>query len=902
MPAKSKPQQRLFGMVRAHQKAEPSHPPAIVKSVASSIKPPGASNLASNFARTKHDKLPNKKDDRERKEKKAHSELAKTRHLSTLYAARGKVDSGGVLGTVYPNRVPKQAGFIDLGALGRPGLSAVTGCESSDSNLASVPASPNKRQILDSTRLKAAGVIRDFFPFLLPDGSKLEGRDKTAAVPGMQPPMSPNMQSPQSSSFAMPQAMAGMQQFLQPPSGKPQMAGFGPMQIGLPAGGQKAPSFPGAGSAIAANPIDSNGGLDPVNNTIDGNHATGVAKGFKVASWSQDKTVESELREVVASQHPTLPTEGVMGLLTSLGMTTGRDGERLLSTMRDKQASQGSCESSDSTVFVASTLLNASQLREKISGCETSHSSQAPAKSLCGSSQLFEKLAAPKPGTPQYEALVRAHDARNQATRDRDILNDDGATPPWTVGNKPSPDQMGGAYQSAAAARAAAAGIGSPAAPSPTATAKSTRRGKGRGKGGGRGGRGRSRPSQVAGSGSGTTSPGSGAASKPSNITGPTPTIASSGGPAPVKPPAAQQPAPPLAALLGGAAPNTLGQAGNIVNAAKAPSQMGQAGNIVNAAKAPSQMGQAGNIVSSAKAPGTLGQAGNIANAASAPSPLGQAGSMVNSATPLPSPAGMAGAASMTQPSTTGGAPQRKPAAPMASLPGEVRPAPVGPQRQPAPQIASLPDEVKPAPAGPVRQSSPIAGLPDEVQPIQAPGREPVSPTFQANRPPTPTAPGAAARRGAPTPGAGAVGAAPTPGMSRAPAGPAAPPASPSFGSQMAQHYQGGATPQPMFGGGKPPALGGAMDLLSGAAPTGTPPKPTVGAPVPPPGGPSTATPPMPPTAKPGGLGASAAALTPKPPGMTTPPPTPNKPPLTGFSAAQPDQGLEKLIGKPGGA
>ena len=71
-------------------------------------------------------------------------------------------------------------------------------------------------------------------------------------------------------------------------------------QVGLPAGGVKATPFPGTGSSPAVNPIDANGGLDPAGLTVDGNHAQGVAKGFKVVGWLEDKAVAQGLREVTA--------------------------------------------------------------------------------------------------------------------------------------------------------------------------------------------------------------------------------------------------------------------------------------------------------------------------------------------------------------------------------------------------------------------------------------------------------------------------------------------------------------------------------------------------------------------------------------------------------------------------
>lgn len=57
MPAKSKSQQRLFGMVHAYQKGKLKSPPASVKRIASNI----SEEDASHFAETKHEGLPEKR-------------------------------------------------------------------------------------------------------------------------------------------------------------------------------------------------------------------------------------------------------------------------------------------------------------------------------------------------------------------------------------------------------------------------------------------------------------------------------------------------------------------------------------------------------------------------------------------------------------------------------------------------------------------------------------------------------------------------------------------------------------------------------------------------------------------------------------------------------------------------
>ena len=58
MPAKSKAQQRLFGMVHAYQKGKLKHAPASVRRIAKHI----SKEDARHFAETKHDDLPERKE------------------------------------------------------------------------------------------------------------------------------------------------------------------------------------------------------------------------------------------------------------------------------------------------------------------------------------------------------------------------------------------------------------------------------------------------------------------------------------------------------------------------------------------------------------------------------------------------------------------------------------------------------------------------------------------------------------------------------------------------------------------------------------------------------------------------------------------------------------------------
>ncbi|MFN3152916.1 DUF5661 family protein [Bremerella sp.] len=88
------------------------------------------------------------------------------------------------------------------------------------------------------------------------------------------------------------EAQQQMQAFL---PGQPLQAGQGVPQTGLDgpmaqdaqtadAGVGRATAVPGMEGTAAANPIDMHGGLDPRGLALDGNHAAGVQKGFKIAS------------------------------------------------------------------------------------------------------------------------------------------------------------------------------------------------------------------------------------------------------------------------------------------------------------------------------------------------------------------------------------------------------------------------------------------------------------------------------------------------------------------------------------------------------------------------------------------------------------------------------------------
>ena len=138
-------------------------------------------------------------------------------------------------------------------------------------------------QAITAKHIKAAMAMRPFRPFHLPSGALLEPHSailEKIAVVLPQPPALP-LQQP---AVPLQQAQGAMQQFLPGTAGAMRpAAGSGLQGTGLPVGGQPATPVSGLAGSAASNPIDMHGGLDATGGTLDGNHAAGVAKGFKMA-------------------------------------------------------------------------------------------------------------------------------------------------------------------------------------------------------------------------------------------------------------------------------------------------------------------------------------------------------------------------------------------------------------------------------------------------------------------------------------------------------------------------------------------------------------------------------------------------------------------------------------------
>lgn len=101
---------------------------------------------------------------------------------------------------------------------------------------------------------------------------KYAGLSATAA-PGI--PKLYNVNMPQAPSLSQPQTPPVA------PRGQPHIMGTGIPQTGLPPARVNATPLPGAPGGVASNPIERHGGLGPAG-TVDGNHAAGIRKGFKM--------------------------------------------------------------------------------------------------------------------------------------------------------------------------------------------------------------------------------------------------------------------------------------------------------------------------------------------------------------------------------------------------------------------------------------------------------------------------------------------------------------------------------------------------------------------------------------------------------------------------------------------
>lgn len=153
---------------------------------------------------------------------------------------------------------------------------------------------------------------------LTPPTSPMQATARPAAPLAMQPPtappqLQPQMQYPQSAVTNINQAHATMQQFLPPPP----TAGQGSPQVGLDGPSDtRAAAMPGTPGHAATNVIDQQGGLDPRGQTVDGNNAAGVAKGFKMAESTHTRDtgtydVDSLIKLLQASPTESVPLSDV---------------------------------------------------------------------------------------------------------------------------------------------------------------------------------------------------------------------------------------------------------------------------------------------------------------------------------------------------------------------------------------------------------------------------------------------------------------------------------------------------------------------------------------------------------------------------------------------------------------
>ena len=214
-------------------------------------------------------------------------------------------------------------------------------------------------EVLSGTGHKLAAAQREFWSFVLPDGSQLTPQQRSERVKQAFASQFTAGQTPTSAAVPLSQAQQTMQGFMggtpyQAGQGTPYQAGQGPLDVGLDRPHDtKAKAMPGMSGHAATNIIDRQGGLDPRGMTVDGNNAAGVAKGFK------------------------------MGSAETPGPTVG---DLLLAAAESSHSSAGSNELSELSQPTGAGIQKTS--------CESSHSDEDEAVALFAGSQLSQLLAA----------------------------------------------------------------------------------------------------------------------------------------------------------------------------------------------------------------------------------------------------------------------------------------------------------------------------------------------------------------------------------------------------------------------------------------------------------------------------------------------------------------------------
>jgi len=469
MPAKSKSQQRFMGMVRATQKGELKDPSPEVARAAGSM----TSEDARDFAGTKHEGLPDKK--------AAHVAMPTGDALLAFVgwgkdrSALGDGEKRAAVDAILTGSyaaVPESAADPSvLGDLTPQWLSDDLRAQS--------------RETLSQYRHKLAGVAAPFAAFTLPDGTELELRPKEAmALPGQMP-----VQQPMSGTTDVQGAAGLMQQFLPQRAFSGAPAGAGGMQTGLSAGGQKAPAMPGTPGHAATNVIDQQGGLDPMGQTVDGNNAAGVAKGFKMAEWLTAKDEGEKLYRVgqeilggapdsqYGQQMVKIAALRYRGCELAEAIQTVKGCEPAHSryqahVWRERLEKEGELsqrfDSEADEKFDATTLWNGSQLRGKVA--RASIRSQTPVSDLTAATLLFQSSQLAEKTAIDRNALKAQMAAQNAKYRARDAANDRPSSPVTRQGLASQMGAMNQRYR----ARDAANNRPAPTPKSPGLTAGAT--------------------------------------------------------------------------------------------------------------------------------------------------------------------------------------------------------------------------------------------------------------------------------------------------------------------------------------------------------------------------------------------------------------------------------------------
>lgn len=401
MPFKSKAQQRYMFATMSETAKEWAHETPDIKGLPEKI-------TTSDPAQTKRESQ--KRQKRQTQEKAASAlsgllekmtfapdEKAPVELPASMVAVLKNVEKQASIGGVLPSESSQNTGNAPQGRERLHGTRSILG------GVILTPMAEKRArhgaQVLADTRLRAAYVreaglrsaVLRFTSNPNNLGATQTGEKIAVALPSQVPTTTP-----------LTQAQQAMTQFL--PS-KPALAGGGVPANGLDAPAaqaQQAPApqpglataVPGMEGTAAANPIDMHGPLDPRGLAVDGNHAAGVTKGFKIAGWLREKRAKVyPLRAVTDDPEWQAERRASCQGCESVHSQGGGVCESCGARWR-RTTVKHSCESSDSGGFGLSELSGAVQPQKQASqSSQSSQGSHTPESELWRASQLSQRIA-----------------------------------------------------------------------------------------------------------------------------------------------------------------------------------------------------------------------------------------------------------------------------------------------------------------------------------------------------------------------------------------------------------------------------------------------------------------------------------------------------------------------------